>query len=579
MGILVRGRGRGARRKHQEPPDHVSPMRGLVLALLLLMPLAGCFGGDGGPDDGGPPMVPPATGTAAPTSAAPTSTGPGTPWFPSDGAVELEHVTIASFDGHMIPTTIHRPVVASAQQQVPVLLHSHGFGGARATAEDAFTDHIAAGFGVVSFDERGHGDARGDSEVGFMQPDLEVQDVRAVIDHVATLDWVLLDGPGDPRLGGIGKSYGGAFQLMSSIFDDRFDALAPEITWHNITEGLAPQGAIKSGWVDAFYASGNAQGTVTFNDDFHAGFAWATATNELPAGQAPMVPDLVTEFNEASPESYPGRMLTPTFLVQGMPDTLFPLNHAVQNLEALRQAGTSVRLYTHLGGHVLNTDSLAPGTSPVPVGLQGAPGPSPCGEQAELEIAWHQFWLLGRATLRGPAVCIALEDGTAVIGNDWPLPGTRMHEVHLGGPWPMAQLPAGPSLPLEAVTAEEETVLAGIPRIHGNLTAPGADHILYFSLQMARADGVLEHIIDDQVMPLRIKGPNTEPIGFTLDLGGIGTRLAEGDQVFLVVSTVEPMYMANSGRVPGAMVLEDLVLELPVVDGPVFFEDGTATAR
>ncbi|MGB1697992.1 MAG: alpha/beta hydrolase family protein, partial [Thermoplasmatota archaeon] len=72
-----------------------------------------------------------------------------------------------------------------------------------------------------------------------------------------------------------------------------------------------------------------------------------------------------TGFDEASPKFYPEKMTQPTLLVQGMSDTLFPLNQAVANYETFAANGAPVRLYTHLGGHVLNTASLAPGTLPV----------------------------------------------------------------------------------------------------------------------------------------------------------------------------------------------------------------------
>ncbi len=537
----------------------------LSLSVLLTAVLSGCFGG--GKDDAASEdlQVPPEdllNETAAPPVVVPPA--PRWPHFPSDGASEKTLLELESFDGHMIPVTIYRPLIANATQQVPVLLQSHGFTGSRATADDAFKEIVAAGFGVVSFDERGHGDAKDDSEVYFMHPDYEVQDVIRVVDEVATYDWVLMEAPGDPLLGGIGGSYGGAFQLMGAIFDSRFDAIVPEITWNDITEALAPNGAVKSGWVDLFYIAGNAEQSVKFSNDFHIGWAWAAATNTFPAGQAPGVPDLHTRLKESSPVSYPGNLTIPTLLIQGMPDTLFPLNQAVANLRMLEAANVTASLYTHLGGHILNTESLAPGTVPGGAGLQGIPGGKPCGELVDLQIAWHQKWLLELPVDTGPRVCISLEDETAVTGETFPLENTTMQAFSFPGPYPIAQAPAGPEIEIPLGAVAEETVVAGIPVLNGTLTSPGADAIVYFSLKVAGRTG-LEAIVDDQVVPLRIAGPNTASAPFSVELGGVGVRLMPGDELILVASTVEPMYFGNAERVPGAVVLEGLELLLPVV--------------
>lgn len=544
-------------------------LRGVTLTLLALLVaagLAGCLGDDPDVIDAALDSVPDFIGTMNRTANVTVEPEPGPVWphFPSDGASEKLTIEIPSFDGHLVPATVYRPLVASNETPVPVLLHSHGFTGTRATADDAFREHVAAGFGVVSFDERGHGDAQ-DEPVTFMHPSAEVKDVLAVIDEVAAWDWVLMDGPGDPRIGGIGGSYGGAFQLMGAVFDDRLDVIVPEITWNNIRESLAPNDAIKSGWVDLFYVAGNAEGSVVFSNDFHTGFAWTLATNELPAGQGGVVPDLVTLFDEASPSSYPGAIDIPTLLVQGMSDTLFNLNQAVANYGLISATGAPVSLYTHLGGHVLNSESLFPGSSPVPVGLQGVPGGAPCGRLTDLQIAWHLRYLLEQEdTDTGPAFCLALEDETTVSGDTWPLPGTEVLDFDVGTvALPMS--PLGAQAPLELFTAEQETIVAGIPHLTGSVTSPGVDAIAYWSLWVLRTDGLWEQYVDDQAMPIRIKGPNTGAVDLDMDLGGVATRLAAGDALYLTVSNWEPMYFANAERVPGALVFDGLVLRLPVL--------------
>lgn len=551
-----------------------------VLAVAAaLLPLAGCLG-DGKepaaalPDEG---LVCPAIDVENGTGpcgidppAADAAAVPAWPHFPSDGASEAVSLELPSFDEHLIPVTVFRPKVASPEQKVPVLLHSHGFTGSRYQdpEHENVKAWVAGGFGVVSFDERGHGESKDDSSVYFMHPEYEVKDVQRVIDHVATLDWVLMESPGDPLLGAVGGSYGGAYQLMTAIFDPRLDAIVPEITWNDITEALAPNGAVKSGWVDLFYVAGNAQQSVVFSDDFHAGFAYATAANQFPAGQLPGVPDLYKRLKEASPVLYPGRITIPTLLIQGMPDTLFPLNQAVANLRMLEAVlpANQTALYTHLGGHLLSVNSLRANTSPYPVGLQGQPGGKPCGELTDLQVAWHQKWLLGLPVDTGPRVCLSLEDETNVVGPAFPLPDTEMRRFELGGPFPIVQAPVGAQVPISLFVAEEDTIVAGLPHLQGTLTAPGADTIVYFSLKVIRpGSDYFEWIVDDQVVPLRVAGPNTSAVPFALDLGGVGVRLKAGEELLLVASTVEPMYFGNAERIPGGTVLDGLVLDLPIV--------------
>lgn len=540
-------------------------MRCLLLALVLLVAaLAGCSSSHTPAATSAAPVGTPAASVPVGSSAVPRA--PLWPHYPSDGASNMTYALVKSFDDHQVPITIYRPLIADAQHKVPVLLHSHGFGSHRAKDPDAFKALVAAGFGVVSFDERGHGDAYADSEVKFMSPDVEVKDVEKVIDTIATWDWVLHDAPNDPRLGTIGGSYGGAFQLMTSIFDTRIDAMVPEITWNDIDEALAPGGAIKSAWVDAFYLSGTAKRTVHFSQEFDEGWAWQASTNTFPAGQAPGVPDLYHELKAASPVSYPGKLKVPTLLVQGMADTLFPLNQAVANLRMLEADNATVYLYTHLEGHIFNTASLSPGTLPQDVGLQGPPSGYPCGQLTDLQIRWHLHFLLGIPEDLGPRVCLATQDHRTLVGPTFPLPGTTQQGIDIA----TAALPETPggypeNVPVTLLTADRPTTIAGIPTLRGNLTFPGADAIAYFGLQVTHASNGTTQQVDEQWMPLRITAPAPTPQPFALDLAGVAIRLQEGDKVDLMVSNFAPVFAANAERLPGAIVFDHLHVNLPVV--------------
>lgn len=470
---------------------------------------------------------------------------------------------VESWDGHKVPVTVYRPLVADADHRVPVLLHSHGWSGSRATADDAFHDFVAAGFGVVSIDMRGHGDARLTSEARVHHVDYEIRDVSAVIDYVAALSWAQLDRPGDPRLGALGGSYGGGYQLLAAARDGRLDAMAPQITWNDLSQSLAPNGVIRSAWIDLLYGAGNAFARV--HPDIHLGFALGATTNGLPDGSLPGEPDIVGQFAQSSPASYPGRIAIPTILIQGMPDTLFNFNEAAANYAQIRAAGAPVKLVTHLGGHILNTSGTIPVPSPVDLGLQPGEGPSPCGSATDQTVQWFRRHLLADPEARTqPGVCLALDDGTKVEGNRFPLPGTADLAAEVTDP--ITLVPGVPGVTAErtVVTVEDETVLAGIPRLEGTVQTLHPDAIVFWWLKAHDAATGQDRLVDAQVTPQRIGGLASKQ-GFDLDLAGVGTRLRPGDTLSLVVSTSSEQFLHNGARLPGVVTFDGLTLHLPTL--------------
>src|SRR5690606_27500807 len=112
---------------------------------------------------------------------------------------------------------------------------------------------------VLSFDQRGFGESGGQAYIE--NPDVEGRDVQAVVDVIASLDWVKKTKPNDPVLGAIGGSYGGGYQFVGAFSElrdsgtTRFDALVPEITWNSLTESLFPQGVPRTEWATALTAA------------------------------------------------------------------------------------------------------------------------------------------------------------------------------------------------------------------------------------------------------------------------------------------------------------------------------------
>ncbi len=491
----------------------------------------------------------------------------GLPGFDESGTPglrihEAHNETIPGQGGTAIATTVFKPAGASAEAPVPMVLHSHGWAGNRTWAPTGVIgDLLDGGYGVVSIDMRGHGGSAGQARVHSM--DHEIVDVQRVIDHVSTLAWVQLEAPGDPVLGAMGGSYGGAYQLLTAAVDERLDALAPEITWNDLPQALVPNGAVKSGWIHALYAAGTAQARL--HEDIAEAWNQALATNTVPE-------DIMEGFTRSSPASYPEAIDVPTLLIQGVPDTLFNLNQAVANLEQIRATGTDARLVTHLSGHLLNLGTLAEDedlqqvTFPQP-GDRG----SPCGDIDELRLAWFDEHLKGKAEAAEAIsnVSMAMEDGETCLGFDaWP-PVATPTSLSLPGPVVLAQGPAGG--PVDLALSEDHAdalALAGIPQVNLTVTA-GVANTIYLSLVRAAPSsaGAVDQrvVIDSQVIPIRFEGP-TDGEELSMELGGVAAEVGPGQGLYLRLSNWNEQYATNAERVPGAVTITDIEVQLPILD-------------
>jgi hypothetical protein len=117
---------------------------------------------------------------------------------------------------------------------------------------------LDAGYGVISIDERGHGESGG--KIRILDPDFEGKDLVQIIDWAEDhLAWLAYRNA-NLILGAIGGSYGGGFQHTIYAHDPqkRLDAIAPEITWHDLRYSLFSGGVFKTFWAVTLSAAGNA---------------------------------------------------------------------------------------------------------------------------------------------------------------------------------------------------------------------------------------------------------------------------------------------------------------------------------
>lgn len=469
---------------------------------------------------------------------------------------------VPSFDGHKVPVTVYLADASPA----PTLLWGHGWSGSRADSANDGAFFSSHGFNVVAMDFRGHGEARSSSNARVHDLDYEIRDVSAVIDFLAAQSWSLKSTGADPVLGAIGGSYGGAYQLLTAALDPRLDAIAPDMTWNDLPYALAPNGALKSGWIDFLYGSGTARANLSL--DIHEGLIYAMTTNQLPDGSVPGVPDLVSSFERSSPKNLV--VSVPTLLTQGSTDTLFNLNQAVANANQIAATGAEVKLVTHLGGHLLHSEALA--STPFPgVGLQAPPKLSPCGALNDVRLAWYDYQLNGAPDTL-PALALGYDDGSCrtsesfefgeMVKASFPdqtifVPALASAEVYAGG---QKWSENGFILPLYHDWAIND--IAGIPRLHARADVIGGPATLYFGLLAWNTTTNDIRLLSSQVTPIRLAaGATSAPID--MDLGGVVAKLVPGERLSLQVSAWNGQYVHNSERSPHTVVLNGLSVDVP----------------
>jgi len=477
-----------------------------------------------------------------------------------------EDVTVKSrADGTPIVISVYKPAGASAANPAPVILHSHGWGGSRTSSSTAFARELGRGYGVVSIDQRGHGDSGGQANVE--DPDFEGQDMISVIDYVASLDWVAKDEdrPNDPVLFAIGGSYGGGYQFVAAFTElrdlgyTRLNALAPEITWFNLSESLAPAKVARTVWTTLLYAAGASM----LPDYVHQAFAYGATTGQWPDGTAPGVPNLDAEFFEHGPSGHvaAGRRLNiPVLIGQGMNDNLFNFNQGWKNLEqALTSKARKKSLVVgYNGGHAL--------PNVLPAGVAGS-GDACSGEGgfAALRLRFFDTVLSGGESgeLLPAKYNLSTTTGTCV----------RTERVDTRKSYPVGidatvtrgtATTTGAGAPQHHEIASGPLTIAGVPTLDATVTSVGADQRVFFAISVGTspADATVVH---NNTMPLRELLPVVRQRR-TIELPGIAVEVPAGQKAFLTISPVSDMFVGHgSARTPGVVTLEDMTVNLPVV--------------
>jgi ABC-2 type transport system ATP-binding protein len=472
---------------------------------------------------------------------------------------EMTPTLVESFDGTLIDINVCRPPGADAQNPVPVVLQSHGWGGKKSDCSGRH-EYFNAGIGFVSMTQRGNTGSGGENNI--MDPDFEGRDIMAVLDHIASLDWVAKDdGPGgiDPIVGGLGGSYGGGFQWVGALTDQyrrnaptRFNSLMPGNTWHSLRTSLAPNGVMRTVIVSGLYAAGVQSNNLA--PWVHVAMASATATGQLVDGPAPL--NFASEFHQHGAVWFAEQGIKldiPVYISQGAGDLVFNLNEGLDNLHhaVTPQAQAKSIFINHQAGHGL------PGNIPS--------GPVPYADRhgetcdAPSPIQWFKHTLLGEPLEIGPRYKLMTVDKRCIELEELP-DTTDITPPELDG----ALLPLAARGPATFYPIAEGPIdLAGAPVLSFNATTSTPDARTFWGLAVGTSpeDALL---IGGQWMPTRLALPAVAE-RITTELGGVVAEVDEGETLFLVSAPAADQYAAHPSRVPGAMLVENPVLSLPII--------------
>ena len=282
---------------------------------------------------------------------------PGAPAQASAGGGSVRQVAVTSPEspGSAQRIRLDADLYTPASTPAPAVLLAHGFGQDKAALAGQARSLQRQGYVVLAYSARGFGRSQG--SIGLDSLDGEVPDARSMIDLLARTPAVERR-DGDPVVGIVGGSYGGALALMAGATDPRVDTVVAAITWNDLADALAPPSAgtpagqpvlrdFKAGWAARLFGAGiagSAEPCGRFTADFCGLY------RRLVTGGTATAADLAL-LRRSSPSTVLSRMTAPTLLLQGEQDRLFGLDQADANARQLAAAGAPVQVRWFDGGH------------------------------------------------------------------------------------------------------------------------------------------------------------------------------------------------------------------------------------
>ena len=475
--------------------------------------------------------------------------------------------TVVSFDGTKINTHFFPAAGLGDGKQAPTVFVGHGYGMTGETDENSTSENLfgsvglgplrRAGYNVLTWDARGFGQSGGQVEVDT--PQFEGRDVQALIDFASKQPEAQLDGPGDPRMGMNGASYGGAIQLVTAAIDRRVDVITPTIAYNDLLTSLYKEQVVKTGWGSILLAGG--QTAVTGGLIKVSGPE--TGSQDPQITQAGVEGVSTGKFSDRTVEffrsrGFPGvvdRVRVPTLLIEGTADTLFTLDEARRNHAALRANGVPVRMVWFCGGHgVCLTDK----------------GPDDQVEKSVL--AWFAHYLKGDSKVAtGAPFSYVAQDGKERAGATYPpvengaLDAAGSGDLPLtAGPGNGALIAASPALDafnLDLPPARSSLDVAGAPKLsltYSGTGAPVQTHVYGQIVDTARGV-VLGNVA--RPIPVTLDG-NSHTLSVPLEM--IAYHGETGARLRLQIAPASSLYAPQ--RTNGLVRLSRVSISIPTVD-------------
>ena len=119
--------------------------------------------------------------------------------------------------------------------------------------------------------------------------------------------------------------------------------------------------------------------------------------------------------------------------------------------------------------------------------------------------------------------------------------------------------------PLSYEIAKGPIRVAGTPYLTGTLTALGANNRAFYGLAVGTSPADA-HLVQNNVLPLNELAPVTGEKR-RIALPSVAVDVPAGQSLFVLASPVSDTFAGMGSRTPGAVVLDNTVVHLPVV-GP-----------
>ncbi|MFJ8822928.1 CocE/NonD family hydrolase [Streptomyces sp. NPDC102467] len=579
-----------------------------------------------------------AAALAAPLATPASAAGVGTTALGEYTVTALKFTVETGGRQCVVDADLYRPAGVDAQHTAPAVLTTNGFGGSKSDGSTDATGRAFAQRGYVGLAYSGLGFGKSGCLVSLDDPRIDGKAASALVDFLAgtraaddgtTIDYVTADKKGDPRVGMIGGSYGGAVQMATAAVDHRVDALVPLITWNDLSYSLDPQnaadrdvpGAFKWQWTNGFYLMGEGQPLLEPSLDpsrinklscLHFVDDACRTISTLNSGRYPAdkTQALLDYARGVSPVSYLKDVKAPTLLVQGQSDSLFNLNEARASYDTLRGQGTATKMIWQSWGH--SGGLTDPASGELNLG-QGNLETSYVGKRV---LAWFDRYLHHKKGVdTGPAFAYyrdwisdpngtyATADGVPALSKklylsgdgklvdnrdkvargsreyrNWLIP-TSHSESSLGGliglPDPAPHDTRGTYLDWTTEPLTTTTDVVGAPKATLKVISPktervqnsgdAADKLVLFAKLYDVAPDGTKTLVHRLVAPVRVPDV-TRP--FTVTLPGIVHRYEKGHRIRFVVAASDDAYGGNKGIKPVTVTSapqDTGTVELPVV--------------